>query len=299
MRVRVLGSAAGGGFPQWNCGCDNCVAVRSGDAAFASRTQDSIAVSADGDAWLLVNASPEIRAQIESFAPLHPRARRQSPIAGVLLTNGDLDHTLGIFSLRESHPINLYATRTVRDSIVRGNVIHKTLERFDGQSTWHALALDRPIEIAGMTVEPFALAGKRPVHIEKSADAPPPSPEDSIGVVIRAGGARIAYASSAASVDDAVRARLDGVDALFFDGTFWSSDELSAGGLGTARAEDMAHWPIGGAEGSLARLGVRASKKIFTHINNTNPILRAGSDERRAVERAGWIVAHDGFELEL
>lgn len=300
MRVRVLGSAAGGGFPQWNCGCKNCVDVRRGDPSLRARTQDSIAVSADGDRWIVLNASPEIRAQIESFEALHPRAPRHSPIAGVVLTNGDLDHVLGLFSLRESHPIHVYATRVVREGVV-ANTIHKTLERFPGQVTWHAMDLGVATEAAGLQLEAFAVAGKRPVHLEKSERPPPPSPEDSVGVVVRdAAGKRVAYVSAAASIDDAVRARIDGVDALFFDGTFWSSDELVAPGLGKARAEDMAHWPLGGDRGSVAGLaGVRAGKKIFTHINNTNPILRDGSPERRAVEDAGWIVAWDGMELAL
>ena len=299
MRVRVLGSAAGGGFPQWNCGCGNCVDVRRGDPALSARTQDSIALSADGERWLLVNASPEIRGQIESFDALHPRGPRHSPIAAVALTNGDLDHVLGLFSLRESHPITVCATSVVRDGIV-ANAIYKTLERFEGQTTWRALRLGHAIDVAGLSIEAFAVAGKRPVHVEKSANAPAPSPEDNVGLVVSDGRARVAYVASAASIDDAVRARIDGVDALFFDGTFWSSDELVAPGLGRARAEDMAHWPIGGRGGSLAGLaGVRAKQKIFTHVNNTNPILRDGSDERRAVEAAGWTVAHDGLDLRL
>ncbi len=299
MRVRVLGSAAGGGFPQWNCGCTNCEGVRRGDPSLTARTQDSLAVSADGDRWLLLNASPEIRAQIESFDRLHPRSARHSPIAGIVLTNGDLDHTLGLFSLRESHPIHVYATRSVRDGIVDGNIMHRTLERFAGQVTWHLIELGGPaVDAAGLSLEAFAVAGKRPVHLERAGD---PTPEDNIGIVVRdPAGRRVAYVCGAASVDDAVRARIEGVDALFFDGTFWSSDELTRPGLGKARAEDMAHWPLGGDKGSVAGLAsVRAGKKIFTHINNTNPILREGSVERRAVEAAGWIVARDGMEFEL
>lgn len=299
MRVRVLGSAAGGGFPQWNCGCTNCDGVRRGDSSLTARTQDSLALSADGDQWLVLNASPEIRAQIESFDRLHPRSARHSPIAGIVLTNGDLDHTLGLFSLRESHPIHVYATRAVRDGIVDGNIMHRTLERFAGQVTWHVIELGGPaVDAAGLSLQAFAVAGKRPVHLERAGD---PTPEDNIGIVVRdSAGRRLAYVCGAASVDDDVRSRIEGVDALFFDGTFWSSDELTRPGLGKARAEDMAHWPLGGENGSVAGLAsVRAGKKIFTHINNTNPILREGSVERRAVEAAGWIVARDGMEFEL
>src|SRR5437868_3031318 len=161
MRVRVLGSAAGGGFPQWNCGCRNCVDVRRGDPSLVARTQDSLAISADGDAWVLVNASPEIRAQIESFPALHPRAPRHSPIAAVVLTNGDLDHILGLFSLRESHPLHLYTTPAVWRGLHERNVMFRTLQRFEGQLTWHPLALDTATALpGGLSLTPFAVPGK-------------------------------------------------------------------------------------------------------------------------------------------
>jgi pyrroloquinoline quinone biosynthesis protein B len=298
MQVRVLGSAAGGGFPQWNCGCGNCRAVRAGDVNFRARTQDSVAVSADGHAWVVLNASPEIRAQIESFAPLHPRTARDTPIAALVLTNGDLDHTLGLFSLRESHPITVASTATVRSGILEANVMVRTLQRFDGQLTWNALALGAPYAIAGMQIELFAVAGKRPVHLELVGDA---SPEDNVGVLATDGvGKRIAYVPGVASLDAASRARIDGCDVVLFDGTFWSADELTKPGLMNKRAEDMAHWPIGGVDGSLAALAMhRGGRKIYTHINNTNPILREDSPERRAVEASGVEVAYDGLTIDV
>src|SRR5438876_12057653 len=165
MLIRVLGSAAGGGFPQWNCGCPNCRGVRESTVRARPRSQECVAVSADGAAWLLLNCSPEIRAQIESYPPLHPRAARHCPIAAILLTNGDLDHCLGLLSLRESHPLVLYATEPVRRGFVEGNVLYRTLERFPGQTTWRTLKVGGEEEIAGLVVEPLAVPGKPPVHL--------------------------------------------------------------------------------------------------------------------------------------
>jgi pyrroloquinoline quinone biosynthesis protein B len=304
MRIRVLGSAAGGGFPQWNCGCPNCRGLRDGAVRALARTQECVAVSADGTDWLLLNCSPEIRQQVESFRGLHPRGPRDSPIAAILLTNGDLDHCLGLLSLRESHPLVVYATEHVRRGFVEDNVLYRTLERFPGQITWRTLKLGSEEEIVGpdgrgrgLTVAPVAVPGKPPIHLEHRA---PPAAEDNIGVRVRAhaSGRVLAYCSAAAAVTDEVRRALEGADAVFFDGTFWSSDELSALGLGTKRAEEMAHLPVGGADGSLARLaGVRAGRRVYVHVNNTNPMLREDSAERAAVRAAGWDVAWDGMEM--
>ena len=306
MRVRVLGSAAGGGFPQWNCGCPNCRGAREGAIAASPRTQESVAVSADGQAWFLLNASPEIRAQIEGFAGLHPRAPRDSPIAGILLTNGDLDHCLGLLSLRESYPLTVYATDRVRRGFTEDNVLYRTLERFAGQVTWRVLALGREEELTGRGGAPSGLAvtavplpGQPPIHLRGRL---PPDPEDSVGFRIRerATGRALAYLSGVAAVTPAVRDALDGAACVFFDGTFWSDDELPALGLGSQRARDMAHLPIGGPEGSLAALAAhRADRRVYIHINNTNPILRDDSPERAAVEAGGWTVAHDGLEFEV
>jgi pyrroloquinoline quinone biosynthesis protein B len=302
----VLGSAAGGGFPQWNCGCENCRGVRTGAIRGVPRTQESVAISADGAHWFLLNASPEIRGQIEGFPPLHPREPRHSPIAGILLTNGDLDHCLGLLSLRESHPLVVYATERVRRGFTAGNVLYRTLQRFADQVTWRPLAPGRETELtlpgggpSGLAVEPVALPGKLPIHLEGGLA---PDPEDNIGLRVRetATGRRLAYLPAVGGPSAAVHAALDGAGAAFLDGTFWSSDELRDQGLGEKRAEDMAHWPIGGDAGSLAALRtVRAARRIYIHLNNTNPVLREDSPERAAVAAAGWEVAHDGLELTL
>ncbi len=306
VRIRVLGSAAGGGFPQWNCGCPNCRLVRTGTGRATARTQESTALSLDGKAWFLLNASPEIRQQIEGFQELHPRGPRHCPIEAILLTNGDLDHTLGLLSLRESHPLVVYSTATVQRGFTQDNVLYRTLQRFPGQVTWRVLSLGQEEELAGpdgrgygLYVEAVAVPGKAPIHLEGFF---PPSPEDNVGLLIRGAttGSRLAYFPAAGRLTPSVTAALDGADCVFFDGTFWASDELPALGLGSKRAEDMAHMPVGGTDGSLAALAaLRAGRRIYIHLNNTNPLLRDDSPERKAVERAGWEIAYDTMELTL
>jgi len=296
--ISVLGSAAGGGFPQWNCGCENCRAVRAGNHALRARTQESVAVSADGEAWVLLNASPEIRAQIEAFDGLWPRAPRHSPIAGLVLTNGDLDHCLGLFSLRESHPLVVHATDSVRLGLTQENAFYRTLERFPGQLTWRNLALgeEQPLGDGALRVTAVAVPGKVPLHLEGRA---PPSAGDNVGLVVRdtRSGGKLAYFSTVAGPSDALSRALADASIVFFDGTFWSSDELIRAGLGTRRAEDMAHWPIGGTGGSLGFLARQPGRRYLIHVNNTNPVLREDGDERRALLAAGVDVAHDGLEL--
>jgi len=306
LRVRVLGSAAGGGFPQWNCGCPNCRGAREKSIRATPRTQESVALSADGGEWFLLNASPEIRQQIEGFPPLHPRAPRHSPVRAILLTNGDLDHCLGLLSLRESHPITIYATDGVRRGFTERNVLYRTLERFEGQVTWRSLELGQEEELkledgrpSGLSVEAIAVPGKAPLHLEALR---PAEPADNVALRLRepARGRVLAYASAVGQITPAVRAALADADCVFFDGTFWSGDELITGGLGTKRADEMAHVPVGGADGSLEGLrGLRAARKIYIHVNNTNPLLREDAPQRAMAKAAGWEVAWDGMEIEL
>ena len=304
MYIRVLGSAAGGGFPQWNCGCQNCDGVRKGTIVASPRTQECLAVSSDGEAWFLVNASPEIRQQIESFPALRPRSSRGTPIAGILVTNGDLDHCLGLLCLREWQRFSVYATARVRDGFAR-NVFARTLARFDGQVTWRPFEPGRETSLelgtgepSGLDVVALPVPGKAPLHLADMGT----SPEDN--VALRIGdtrtGARLAYLSGVAGPSEAVAQAVRDADVVFFDGTFWSSDELIRLGASDKRAEDMAHWPVGGSGGSLAWLGgVRARHRVYIHVNNTNPMLRDDSQERAEVERAGVAVAFDGMELSL
>lgn len=300
MKVRVLGSAAGGGVPQWNCGCENCREARRAGGSVLPRTQESVAVSADGTSWFLLNVSPEVRAQLESFAPLWPRDRRHSPVSGLVLTNGDLDHCLGLLSLRESHPLVAYAAESVRDGFTGGNVLYRTLQRFAGQVTWRTLAVGREQQLGDspLTVTAVSTPGKLPLHLEGLRA---PAADDNIGLVIRdtRTGKRLAYFSGVAGPSPEVVRAVSEADLTFFDGTFWSSDELIAAGLGTRRAEEMAHWPVGGPDGSLPFLSRLRGRRVLIHVNNTNPILRAGSPEQRAVEAAGVEIAADGLEITL
>jgi pyrroloquinoline quinone biosynthesis protein B len=307
VRLRVLGSAAGGGFPQWNCGCANCSGLRAGTLRATARTQESVAVSADGAHWFLINVSPEVRHQIESFRGLWPRQPRHSPIAGIVLTNGDLDHTLGLLSLRESHPLVGYATDAVRRGFTENNVLYRTLQRFPDQLRWETLDLGRELPLrhpdgappSSLSLTALPLPGKRPLHLESLG--PAPLLEDNVGLRIRdaATGRSVAYLSALASWSPAVDELVTGADCIFLDGTFWSSDELIAAGLGTRRAEDMAHWPIGGSTGSLAYLAARPGRRIYIHVNNTNPVLRDDSPERQQLAAAGVELAHDGMEIAL
>ena len=296
MKITVLGSAAGGGFPQWNCGCENCRLARANDPRVQPRTQDSLAVRGLGGC-LLVNASPDILRQLERTPALHPRAPRDTPIRAIALTNGDLDHTLGLFSLRKSQPLVIYATERVWAGLSEKNAIFRTLRRFENQVTFRPLAQGRKTEIPelGISLTAIAAPGKQPVHLTSEDD----HPEDNVALRIERNG-KVAIYATAVKNAAAIRDALAPCDVLFLDGTFWSSDELVSGGLGKARAEDMAHHPLSGPTGSLAVLanleGVK--RRILTHVNNTNPILRSDSDARNAVKMAGWEIATDGMEID-
>jgi pyrroloquinoline quinone biosynthesis protein B len=272
--------------------------VRAGDARIAPRTQDSVAVrGVRGEGWLLVHASPDVHRHIEGFAELHPRAPRDTPVAAIALANGDLDHVLGLLSLRESQPLVVLATERVRAGLVEQNAMLRTLARTPDQVTWRRLEAGKElvVEAAGVAVTPVPVAGKLPVHLVGVLE---PSAEDNVALRVRdlASGKVLVVATAVGSLEG-VDALCAGADAVLFDGTFWSEDELVSQGLGRARARDMAHVPIGGDGGSLER--VRAARRVYTHVNNTNPVLRDDSAERAVVVRAGWEVAFDGMEIAL
>lgn len=260
-----------------------------------------MAVTGTGDRWLLVNASPDVHRQIESFHELWPRARRSTPIGAIALTNGDLDHVLGLLSLREAQPLRVLATSRVRAGLVEHNVMLRTLARSSDQLQWSTFELGREVALddVGLGVTAVTAAGKLPVHLTGLAE---PSPEDNVALRIRdlAEPGAIVVVATAIGALEGVESIVEGARGVFFDGTFWSSDELVVQGLGSARAADMAHVPVGGEGGSLARLAsIPAARRVFTHVNNTNPMLREGSPERASVERAGWEVAFDGMEISL
>lgn len=299
MKTVILGSAAGGGVPQWNCRCFVCELARSGDPRVKSRTQSSIAVTADGENWLLVNASPDIRQQISDASDLHPRhGLRHSPIAAVLLTNGDVDHVAGLLTLRESQPFKLYATTTTRESVdanrIFGVVNPELVPRLP-------ISMDTPFEpVPGLRAEMFAVPGKVPLWLEDESMQIGEATETTVGLEIVADGKRLLYIPGCAAVTDAVKARIDGADALLFDGTLWTDSEMIDAGLSQKTGRRMGHVSMSGAEGSIESLkGVTAGRRVFVHINNTNPVLVADTREREQAEASGWEVGYDGMEIAL
>ncbi|MFH6783118.1 MULTISPECIES: pyrroloquinoline quinone biosynthesis protein PqqB [Methylobacterium] len=299
MQAIVLGSGAGGGVPQWNCRCPICAMARAGDRRVLARTQSSLAVSADGDHWLLVNASPDIRQQLSETPALHPReGLRHSPIRAVLLTNGDVDHVAGLLTLREGQPFRLHATRGILDSIA-DNRVFDVMAR--GVVERAEIALNEAFSpVPGLTVTLFPVPGKVPLWLEDGTPEIGAETESTVGAMIEAGGKRLAYVPGCARVTDGLKDRVAGVDALLFDGTVLADDDMIRAGVGTKTGWRMGHVPMTGEDGSVAALAeVPIGRRVFVHINNTNPVLVEGSDERRGIEAAGWIVAQDGLTLAL
>lgn len=295
--VRVLGAAAGGGFPQWNCGCPQCRAVRIGSRPCRSRTQSSVAVSADYRRWFLLNASPDIRAQIGSFPALCPRGVRDSPVRTVLLTDAELDHTLGLLLLREAGDLEIHATAAVHEVLSRGTALLQTLGAYT-RVEWRTVATGTEVPLAdGLSYRAF------PVPTNKRARFGTGEVEESVvGYRITDGrtGRSLVYLPGAQELTASTRAQLEGCTCLLFDGTCWRDDELIRLGIASKTSRDMGHLPISGAAGSLKQLApLPIGRKIYIHINNTNPILLEDSPERRVVEEHGLEVAVDGLELEI
>ncbi|GJE60304.1 pyrroloquinoline quinone biosynthesis protein PqqB [Methylobacterium trifolii] len=299
MHVVILGSAAGGGLPQWNCRCPICALSRAEPDRVRPRTQSSIAVSPDGVDWLLVNASPDIRAQLFDNPVLHPReGLRHSPIRAVLLTNGDVDHVAGLLTLREGQPYTLYATQGILGS-VNDNRVFDVMAA--GVVARTAIRPDERFEpVPGLSVTLFAVPGKVPLWLEDETLQIGAETETTVGAMIEANGRRLAYIPGCARVTDDLKARLSGVDALLFDGTVLYDDDMIRAGVGTKTGWRMGHVPMRGENGSIAALAdAQIGRRVFVHINNTNPVLVEGSDARAAVEAEGWTVAHDGLSLSL
>ena len=295
MRAIILGSAAGGGVPQWNCRCPVCRLAWAGDPRVRHRTQSSLAVSIDGRTWLVINASPDVRQQIAATPALHPReGLRHSPIEAVLVTNGDVDHIAGLLSLRERQPFRLYASGETLSALNDNRVFDVADRRVAPRE---AVALNEGFEpLAGLTADLFAVPGKAPLWLEGENPIVGQATEATVGVMLEAGGKRIAYVPGCAAVTDAVRERIAGVDLLLFDGTVYRDDELALSGVGEKTGRRMGHVPMWGPDGSIETLAdCPAGRRVFIHINNTNPTLIEGSDERRAVEAAGWTIGHDGM----
>jgi pyrroloquinoline quinone biosynthesis protein B len=292
VRVRVLGSAAGGGFPQWNCHCEICEAARAGARA-RPRTQSSLAIRGRDGPWYLVNASPDLREQLESLAA--PGGVRVSPVAGVLLTDAEIDHTAGLLLMRESAtPLRIYGEEGIRTALSDGYPVLGVLERYSG-TEWHTLERGRPhaLDESSLLVEPFAAGGDAPRYFDGELEAS--------GFVFTEGERTLTYVPGLARLDEHVVARLAASDVVLVDGTFWHDDDLARRGIASDRsARDMGHVPLAGPGGTLEVLAaLERPRKVLVHINNTNPILLEDSLEREQVVRAGVEVAYDGLEVEL
>ena len=308
LRVVVLGAAAGGGVPQWNCGCEVCRAARDGQPELQS-TQASIAFSADGAHWYLVNASPDLRQQLTATPQLHPKpgALRHSPIAGVILTNGEIDAVAGLLSMREGSPFAIYAHAKVL-AILKSNSIFNVLSERNVSRV--PIEIDRPFELtlpdgsgSGLEVEAFTVPGKGAWYLEgKVHPGGSEGAGDTLGLRIRetASSKYFYFIAACAHVTPELKARLAGAPLVFFDGTVWRDDEMIAAGLGAKTGQSMGHISMSGSEGAIEALkSLTIDRKIFLHINNSNPALLPASPERKTAEAAGWQIPADGTEIVL
>jgi pyrroloquinoline quinone biosynthesis protein B len=294
MRVRVLGAAAGGGSPQWNCNCRVCQAARAGGAQ--PRTQSSIVVRHGGEPWVLINASPDLRQQLEALPFERGDALRANPIGAIVFTDAEIDHTAGLLLLRESRsPLEVYATDAVRAALTDFYPVFRMLERYSGL-TWHELKPGETTPVAGTSIalDPFVTGGDAPLYM---GDAPGP---EAIGLTIHGpSGTSAVYAPALPELTPALLERLGAGELLLADGTFWVQDELVALGLSTRDSWAMGHAPLTGDGGTLDALAALPTRTVLIHINNSNPILLDASPERAALEERGVTVAYDGLEVQL
>jgi len=309
MHIKILGSAAGGGFPQWNCNCRNCRSLRDGTLNSKARTQTQVAICQDNRAWFLLNASPDLRMQIEATSVLHPRNHgRNSPIAAVLLTSGDIDQVAGLLSLRELQPFRIYCTPSIRRILHEDNSMLAMLNRVPDQVSWIEISSDASFPLldvaksdSGINCTTFSLGRRYPAYVlgERVASLKPE--EALLGAILTgSSGKRVAYMPAVPAVDDALLRRLEDADLLLFDGTFWSDDELIRVQGSGSSAREMGHIPVSGADGSLRALAaLRRPRRVFLHVNNTNPMLDESGPEYAEVRAAGWEVAEDGWSFDL
>ena len=307
LRIVVLGAAAGGGIPQWNCGCPVCRKARSEHRLMG--TQASIAFSRDGSNWLLVNASPDLRHQLIETPQLHPAANslRHSPVAGVILTNGEVDAVAGLLSMREGSPFSIYAHRRVL-AILKANSIFNVLH--EKNVTRRPIEVDQAFEPvqpdgspSGLEILPFEVPGKPAWYLrEQQAAQATDGVGDTLGLRIadKSSGQHFYFIAACARVTDELKTRIKGAPLVFFDGTVWRDDELIAAGLGEKTGQSMGHIAMSGADGAIESFaGLDIARKVFLHINNSNPAWLKGSDQRKTLERAGWEIPADGVEIVL
>lgn len=306
MRIRILGSAAGGGLPQWNCRCDNCEAARSGDSDVRPRTQSSVAVSSDGAAWFLLNVSADVRAQLAACSELWPPAGnlRGTCIAGCILTDAEIDHTSGLLQLREGCRFGIFSTPVVRRWLTQYLPIGPILASF-ADRPWTDLPLDESFELP---LPGGALSGLRLRAFDLGLDTPRFVPENvaegvggRIGLEIESAvdGGKLVYAPGVSEINERLRTAAERANCLLIDGTFWSDDEPQRMGISKSTAREMGHIPVSGCDGSLAWLsGLSVPHRVYVHINNTNPMLRSSGPEQQQVDGSGVRVGRDGDEFE-
>ncbi|MFW3897931.1 pyrroloquinoline quinone biosynthesis protein PqqB [Pseudomonas putida CSV86] len=303
MYIQILGSAAGGGFPQWNCNCANCKGYRDGSLRATARTQSSIALSDDGEHWILCNASPDIRAQLQGFAPMQPaRALRDTGIDAIVLLDSQIDHTTGLLSLREGCPHQVWCTEMVHQDLTTGFPLFNMLEHWNGGLVWNRIELDASFTIEAcpnLRFSPFPLRSAAPPYSPHRFD---PHPGDNLGLMVedlRTGG-KLFYAPGLGKVDAGLLQRMHDADVLLVDGTLWDNDEMQRRGVGTRTGTEMGHLPQNGPGGMLEVLeAFPEQRKVLIHINNTNPILDEDSAERAELHRRGVEVAFDGMSITL
>lgn len=304
LKFKLLGTAAGGGIPQWNCACALCTLCRKSPEIFPPRLQLQAAFPSAGEKWFLINASPDLRLQIEANCELQPSAlhgKRNTPIQGIILTGADLDQVLGLLLLREFQPLTVYATALVRRAL-EANSFFRMLARVPRQITWIEIRPGEAFTLDGnVTCTPIPLRGSLPYYARDldmhGLDADEPG-QASLGLLLEAGGCRLAYTPSVPEVTDTLLNVYDSCDVILVDGTFWSDAELNSTHSGTPLARSIGHVPMSGDDGTIALLaGVTRPKRLFVHINNTNPVLDTRSAEYKSVCDAGWRIGHDGWQL--
>lgn len=303
MFIQILGSAAGGGFPQWNCNCTNCAGLRAGTLRGQARTQSSIAISDNGVDWILCNASPDIRAQLEAFPALQPaRKPRDTAIGAIILLDSQIDHTTGLLTLREGCPHEVWCTEMVHQDLTTGFPLFNMLEHWNGGLKWNPIALDGSFVIPAcpnLVITPIPLRSSAPPYSPYRND---PHPGDNIGLFIedRRTGGKLFYAPGLGQVSEALLGTMRGADCLLVDGTLWRDDEMRVREVGDKLGSEMGHLPQSGPGGMIEVLdGLPAARKILIHINNTNPILDQDSPERAMLDEHGIEVAFDGMSIEL
>lgn len=304
MQILVLGSAAGGGLPQWNCNCDNCRAVRQGDAHVIPRNQPSLAISSDGKDWHLLNIGPDIRQQIADNPSLHPQnGIRHTPIRSIVLTNADIDHILGLLILREARPYTIYSTPWLKNVVLESNTSFRLLVRKPEPVEWIEFPLDRPFfpkDNETIRITPFAVPCKVPLYLMDDYEN---HPEATVGLNIHdlKSGKTLVFIPGVQDFSAEVIAQIDKADVLFIDGTTFTDTEMQD--LGIAHAPTtrvMGHWPVGGDDGTIALLKDRTDiRKVFIHMNNTNPMLRDSSPEAEFVRDSGWEISYEGMTIDI